>query len=70
MKKVNIGELQEISHYVNAIKYNNFNADGKILTELFINGRYLIGYNGVIYDTIKDQDIPQYIFKIRDYVME
>lgn len=39
-------------------------------TTILVNDRYLIYLNnGVIYDTLKAKDIPQYVFKIRDKLM-
>ena len=35
-----------------------------------IENRYEIYSDGVIYDTEKGEDIPQYIFKIRDILIE
>lgn len=39
-------------------------------TTILINDRYLIYLNnGVIYDTKAGKDIPQYVFKIRDKLL-
>lgn len=36
---------------------------------VLVNGRYLIYLNsGIIYDTLKGQDIPQFVFKLRDKI--
>ena len=32
-----------------------------------VNNRYTIYFDGVIYDTLKSKDIPQQIFKLRDF---
>ena len=38
---------------------------------VLINNRYLIYKDcGVVYDTLKAHDIPQYIFKIRDLLLK
>lgn len=35
-----------------------------------INNRYSIYQDGVIYDTEKAKDIPQWIFELRDFILE
>jgi len=47
---------------------NNNNKD--LLKTILIDERYLIYYDGVIYDTLKAEDIPQHIFKMRDILRE
>lgn len=37
---------------------------------LIIDDRYWMYDDGVIYDTEKAEDIPQWIFKFRDFVLE
>ena len=40
---------------------------------LLVNNRYNVFFNDktyVIYDTLKAQDIPQYIFKLADKVLQ
>ena len=40
-------------------------------TQVLINERYLIYLpSGVIYDTIKAKDIPQWVFKLRDKLIK
>jgi len=35
-----------------------------------IQNRYEIYQDGVIYDTKEARDIPQYIFELRDFILE
>lgn len=38
------------------------------LETILINNRYLIYSDGVIYDTLQGQDIPDWVFEIRDKI--
>lgn len=37
---------------------------------ILIDNRYALYSDGIIYDTLKNKDIPQWIFEFRDFVLE
>lgn len=65
-KKLNkhISDLEDMLDFMCRQSMNTENVDKYVI------GKYEIYFNGIIYDTENADDIPQIMFKVRDFILK